>query len=398
MKKEDIISAIDNFIQAEADNLVGFLSELIELKSLTGKEKAAVERAAAEMRLSGFDEVFLDSMGNAIGRVGQGPRILVYDAHLDIVDANPRDWDSDPFKGVVKDGNLYGRGALDDKGPFACLLYAAKAIKALGLDRDITLYVSGGVAEEDVEGLALQSFLSEYGIKPQLVLIAEASRLQICRGHRGRALFAAQFKGTVVHASKHETGVNPIEKALPFAQAVADLDKRLPDDNVLGKGDIVVTKIECQSDSLNSLPSSCKVVMDRRMNTLDSKQSALAELQSLPGAAEAKISILDYDQPGYNGRSMSCQEYFPSWAMDANDPAIQAATDCFRQLFKSEPSLEVWGFSTNGTYSKGEADIPTVGFGPGEPDLVHADNEHVAIEDLLKATRFYAYLPTCLKS
>ena len=393
-----IIDLINAFAHQEADNLVQFLTELIEIKSVTGQEEAVVGHVARKMRSSGFDEVFTDSIGSIIGRVGHGPVVLVYDAHLDTVGADPAAWDSDPFKAVIKDGRLYGRGAVDDKGPFACLLFAAKAIKSLGLDRDITLYISGSVAEEDSEGLALKTFLHEHRLNPDAVLIAEASDLQICRGHRGRALLEAEFSGTPVHASIHEQGDNPIEKALPFATGVGELDKRLLVDPVLGRGDIVVTKVECQSHSLNTLPATCKVIMDRRLTTRDTRESVLAELQALPSAETAKINVLVYEDQSYNGFVKSCDEFFPAWIMAPDHPLIRDAQTCYRDIFESDADVTVWGFSTNGTYSMGEAGIPTVGFGPGKGELAHRDNEYVEVADLVQALRFYTYLPMCIKS
>ncbi len=386
------IIELKEFINGEKENLVKFLSELIEIKSLPGHEEKIVNRVEEEMNKTGYDEVFTDSVGNVIGRIANGPKTILFDAHLDVVSADEEQWDTDPFKAVIKEGKIYGRGAMDDKGPFTSLLFAGRAIKELYLQDEFTIYIIGSVSEEDCEGLALGSFLREYKIKPNYVIIAEASNLKICRGHRGRALIEARFKGMPVHASIHKQGDNPIEKALPFAQSVAELDKKLASDKILGQGDIVVTNIDCKSTSLNTLPSECTVTMDRRLTTADSRESLLAEMNKLPNADCGEISFVEYKEKSYNGYLKKALEYFPAWILEEDHPLVQAAVNNYSDLFKEEPAVTVWSFCTNGNYTMGIANIPTVGFGPGIEKLAHANNEYIDIDDLLKASQFYAHL------
>jgi putative selenium metabolism hydrolase len=390
------LTALKVFTESREDELVRFLRDLIEIKSFTGQEKEVVSRVEEEMKLTGFDEVFRDKIGNVVGRIGSGPRTIVFDAHLDVVAAERKGWDTDPFKAVVKEGRIYGRGAMDDKGPFASTLLAGRAIKALSLNRDFTIYIVGSISEEDCEGLALGSFLSEYEIDADYVVIAEASNLKICRGHRGRALLEARFEGRPVHASIHSQGDNPIERALPFAQALIDLDKRLPLDETLGQGDIVATGIESMSVSASTTPSLCRIIIDRRLTTLDTKESVLAELSSLPNADKGKIQLVNYREKSYNGFPKVAEEYFPAWVLPEENPLVQAGIKCYSDLFEEEPVVTVWGFSTNGNYTMGRAGIPTLGFGPGVEELAHSDNEYIAIKDMIKAAQFYSWLPVVL--
>ncbi len=199
--------------KVEKDNLVKFLSDIVSIKSITCNEEAVVKK---EMEFLGYDEVISDSFGNIIGRIGNGSRTLVFDAHLDVVDVEGQDRVTDPFKAVIKDGKMFGRGTIDDNGPFACTLYAGKIVKELDLADKYTTYVVGSIAEEECEGLALGAFLEEFNINPDCVVIAEIIELEICRGHKGRAQITATFKGESVHASMHHNGVNPIETALTF--------------------------------------------------------------------------------------------------------------------------------------------------------------------------------------
>ena len=386
-------------IEDEKPRIVNLLSDLIKFKSITGSsdEKKAAQYIKQTMQDFGYDEVFTDSIGNVIGKIGDGPKTILYDAHLDVVDVTKEEWDTDPFTPVIEDDYIIGRGAMDDKGPLSSIIYAGKIIKDLNLAQDYTIYISASVSEETCEGLALGSFIEEFDIKPDYVVIAEASNLKICRGHRGRALVKAEFSGKSVHASMHKQGDNPLDRALPFAQAVKDLDKELTDDNILGEGDIVVTKINSNNSSLNTVPSKAEVIMDRRTNSQDDKKSILRELKGLPHGDEAEISFLMYEDESYNGYQKKGEEYFPAWILPADDKLIESGVDTYKELFEDKPTVSVWGFSTNGTHTMGKLGIKTIGFGPGEESYAHAENERVKISDLLKAVSFYSYLPVSLK-
>lgn len=392
MKSEEILSAV----KKEKNNLVNFLADIVSIESITCNEEKVVARVKKEMEFLGYDEIISDSFGNVIGRIGTGSKILVFDAHLDIVSVEGQDWNTDPFKATIQDGKMFGRGTIDDKGPFACTLYAGKIIKDFNLAEEYTVYVVGSIVEEECEGLALGAFLREFKIDPDCVVIAESSELEICRGHKGRAQITATFKGESVHASMHHNGVNPIETALPFLQGLIEFDLNIPEDDELGKGHITAVDTRCESLSLSSLPTSAKVIMDRRTTTLDTYESILEELKSLPNGDRCKLEYADWKDTGYNGKEISGEEYFPAWVLGEDHPIIQAGVAGYKELFKKDPVVTTWGFSTNGNYTMGKNNFPTIGFGPGEMALCHLANEHVVLDDLLTATAFYAGLAASL--
>lgn len=400
----NISNKIQEYADRNREDIVNLLCELIKFKSITGKEGEIINKVKKEMQEFGYDEIFTDAIGNVVGRIGSGPRTILYDAHLDVVDAEKNGWENNPFNGVIKDGKIFGRGTVDDKGPFVCILFAGKIIKDLNINanNEFTIYISGSVSEEECEGLALKSLLKEYPeIKPDYVIIAEPSELNICRGHRGRAQIEAIFQGEPVHASIHEKGINPIEIALPFIVGVQQLDEKLKKMvNIkslsLGHGDVVVTSIICKNNSFNTLASECKVIIDRRMIIEDTEESILKELKSLPNGHKAEIRYMEYKDTSYNGYEKIGKEYFPACILKEDHKLIDAGVRAYTELFKDTPIVKVWGFSTNATYTLGEAKIPSLGFGPGLENLCHSNNEYVCIDDLIKATKFYAYLPVIL--
>lgn len=385
-------SKIRDYIYSQKQDMVDFLSEIVEIKSITCNEKEVVDRVDEKMKELGYDEIIRDSFGNVIGKIGKGAKALVFDSHLDVVDAEGQDWATDPFKAVIKDGKIFGRGTVDDKGPFVASLYAGKAAIDLDLCSQYTVYVVGSIVEEDCEGLALGAFLEEYDILPDQVVIAESSELEICRGHRGRAQVRATFAGMPVHASRHREGVNPIVTASDFLKGLDELDYKLADVAPLGKGNVAPVDVRCESNSLSTTPTETKILMDRRTNTGDTRESILKELASLPGGESCRFEYVEWEAEGYNGYAMKGEEFFPAWALDEEHPLIQAGVKAFRDFSDEEPVVTTWGFSTNGNYTMGKKGYPTIGFGPGEMALCHGPDEHLAIEDLVKAAGFYAQL------
>ncbi|MCB0316120.1 MAG: M20/M25/M40 family metallo-hydrolase, partial [Calditrichaeota bacterium] len=118
--------------------VAAFLREIIAIPSMSSEEGAVIERIREEMARVGFEETRVDGLGNLLGRIGSGPRVLVIDSHCDTVDVgNPDLWTIDPFQGDMRDGVIYGRGACDLKGGLASSIYAGKILRQAGVPADV---------------------------------------------------------------------------------------------------------------------------------------------------------------------------------------------------------------------------------------------------------------------
>jgi putative selenium metabolism hydrolase len=194
-------------------DIVQFLRDLIAIPAESAQERPVIERIRQEMVKVGFDEIRVDGMGNILGRIGSGKTVIMMDSHTDTVGVgDPKEWSWDPYQGKVEDGYIFGRGACDQRGGMASMVYAGKIIKELDLAGDYTLWVVGSVQEEDCDGLSWLYILNEDGIKPDCVVITEPSKLGIYRGHRGRMEIEVHLRGRSCHASAPERGDNPIYK------------------------------------------------------------------------------------------------------------------------------------------------------------------------------------------
>jgi putative selenium metabolism hydrolase len=375
--------------------LVKFMQDIIRIPSLSSEEGAVIQRIRDEMLRLDYDEVTVDPMGNLLGRIGSGPRVIALDGHVDTVDVgDPALWDRDPHSGDIEDGILYGRGTSDMKGGVASSVYAGGLLKKRGFPEDVTVYVTATVQEEDCDGLCWQYIVNEDGIRPDLVVITEPTSLRIYRGHRGRMEMEVHTTGISCHGSAPERGVNAVYKMAGIIADIEKLNERLEPRDPLGKGTVTISDIRSTSPSLCAVADGCTIHLDRRLTMDETEDTSVAEILALPSvqAAEATVTVLDYAVPSYSGLTYPTRKYYPTWETPESEPAVQAARTAYRQAFGEEPEVGYWTFSTNGVATAGMHDIPTIGFGPGHEHFAHAPNEQTEIEHLVCCTAFYTAL------
>jgi putative selenium metabolism hydrolase len=373
-----------------------FLRDMIRLPSESCQEKAVIERIKAEMEQVGFDKVEIDPMGNVLGTIGNGKHMIAMDAHIDTVGVGNKDnWEFDPYEGYEDNEVIGGRGASDQEGGMASMVYAGKIIKDLQLDGDYTLVVVGTIQEEDCDGLCWQYIIRESGLKPEFVISTEPTDGGIYRGQRGRMEIKVEVKGVSSHGSAPERGDNAIFKMGRILGELEALHGRLKTDDFLGKGSLTVSEIFYTSPSRCAVADGCTISIDRRLTTGEDKELALQQIRDLPAAkaAKAQVSMYPYDRPSYTGLVYPTDCYFPAWVIPEDHMATQSAVATYKNLFDEEPRVNKWTFSTNGVAIMGMFGIPCVGFGPGKESEAHAPNEKTWKADLVRCAAFYAALP-----
>lgn len=226
------------------DDMSRFLRDMIAIPSESCDEKKVIHRIKQEMEKVGFDKIDIDPMGNILGYIGHGPHLIAMDAHIDTVGiGNIKNWSFDPYQGMETENIIGGRGASDQEGGMAAMVYAGKIIKDLGLDDQYTLLVTGTVQEEDCDGLCWQYIIEESGIKPEFVVSTEPTDCQIYRGQRGRMEIRVEVQGLSCHGSAPERGDNAIFKMGPILIELQQLAQQLGNDEFLGKGTLTVSEI-----------------------------------------------------------------------------------------------------------------------------------------------------------
>src|SRR3990170_892454 len=233
----NLFQIINDKAKQYQDYTANNLSELVKIKSLSTKEGTVVKKLNEMMADAGFDEIKIDGLGNIIGRIGSGKKVIAIDGHIDTVDiGNIENWTFDPLGGEIKNGFVHGRGSVDQKGGPIAAITAGKILKEIGLTNDVTFYVTGTVMEEDCDGLCWKYIIEEDKIKPDCVIVTEPTNLNIYRGHRGRMEIEVSFFGRSAHGSAPERGINAIYMASKAALEIEKLNERLAFMNFLGKG------------------------------------------------------------------------------------------------------------------------------------------------------------------
>ncbi|UYM15099.1 YgeY family selenium metabolism-linked hydrolase [Endozoicomonas euniceicola] len=373
-----------------------FLRDMIAIPSESCDEEKVVLRIKEEMEKVGFDKVEIDPQGNVLGTIGHGKHVIAMDAHIDTVGVGNMDnWTFDPYEGYEDEETIGGRGASDQEGGMASMVYAGKIIKDLGLEDDYTLVVTGTVQEEDCDGLCWQYIINESGLKPEFVVSTEPTDCNIYRGQRGRMEIRVEVSGVSCHGSAPERGDNAIFKMGPILNEIKELSTRLGDDEFLGKGTLTVSEIFFSSPSRCAVADGCAISIDRRLTWGETWEGALEEIRALPAVKEAKaeVSMYNYDRPAYTGLVYETECYFPAWVIDEDHLVTKTTEACYELLFDEKPLVDKWTFSTNGVAIMGRYNIPVIGFGPGKEPEAHAPNEKTWKDHLVKCAAMYAVIP-----
>jgi len=380
--------------RAYEQDTVRFLCGMISHPSFSTKEKEVIQCIRREMEQAGFDEVRIDGLGNVIGRIGHGKRVIAFDAHIDTVYAGDLSlWKTDPFVPEVRDGMVIGRGSADQEGGMASMVTAARIIRELDLNKEFSIYFTGTVMEEDCDGLCWQYLIREEQLVPELVVITEPTNLNIYRGHRGRMEMQVHIKGLSCHGSAPERGDNAIYKISRIALEIEKLHARLKDDPFLGKGSVCVSQVFFSSPSQCAVPDAASLQLDRRLTMGETRDSAVAEVQDAcarAGHPEAEVVVLDYRETAYTGLTYGTEKYFPTWVLPPDSPWLKTAVNAYQSVLGKAPFVDKWTFSTNGVAISGRHHIPCLGVGPGNEIYAHAPNEACPIEHLTQAAAFYA--------
>lgn len=383
--------------------VISLCQSMIQAQSYSGHENQAAKILTEYFKSHGYDEVITDDYGNVIGHIKgkqPGPKVL-FDGHMDTVPVtNEAEWPYPPFGAEIHDGKMYGRGTSDMKGALSAMACAG-ATFAEKTNKDFAgdIYVAGVVHEECFEGVAARS-ISKL-VKPDYVIIGEASNLNIKIGQRGRAEIVVETFGKPAHSANPEKGINAVYK---MAKVIEEIRKLEPTSHpVLGKGILELTDIKSSPyPGASVVPEYCRATYDRRLLTGETKESVLKPLQELCEKMEAedpqlkvKVSYATGKETCYTGNEITGERFFPGWLYDEKESFVQ---DVYQELTSHgyQPEITQYNFCTNGSHYAGEAGIKTLGIGPSRENLAHTVGEYIEIDQLTKVTDCYGYVMKAL--
>lgn len=402
-KMLNLVQKINSSSEILCTYTVDNLRQLIAVPGLSGFEKDRCILIKKLCNEANFDEVYIDGLGSVVGRIGKGPKIIAFDAHIDTVQIGDiKQWKFDPHKGEIKDGYLYGRGASDQLGGAAAMISAGRMLKLLKYKGDYSVYFTFTVMEEDCDGLAWLYLIENEGLRPDCIISTEPSLNHLHRGHRGRMEIEIQLKGKSCHGSRPLEGDSAAYKAARAALAIERLNEDLiPDsDDFLGKGTITVSSIHVQGPSQCSVPDEAVLYMDRRLTWGETAPLALSQVEQYVeealGEKPYKVYMPNYLKRGYKEIDYFQELYFPTWKLNENHHLVTETVKAFEELFGKKMIIEAHVGSTNAVAFAGKHQIPAIIVGPGNPAEAHKSDEKVMISNVIESSALYALLPYVL--
>ncbi len=375
--------------------VISLCQDLIRIKSYSGNEEMLAAKLADTFKAMGFDEILTDDYGNVIGHIrGSKPgKVILFDGHMDTVPADESQWSKAPFEGIIEEGRIYGRGASDMKGAISAMVCAA-ANYAKDTNKDFAgdIYIAGVVHEECFEGIASRKVSEK--VKPDYVVIGEASECNIKRGQRGRAEIVIETFGKSAHSSNPKAGINAVYSMTNLIDEIRKIEPIHHD--FLGDGILELTDIKSSPyPGASVVPDYCRATFDRRLLVGETKESVLQPIKDIIARMEkddpnfkAKVSYALGEEKCYTGTKIQGERFFPAWLYDEKEDFIQKIYKGLKSA-GFQPEITHYSFCTNGSHYAGESNIKTLGFGPSKESLAHIVDEYIEIEQLLKATCGY---------
>lgn len=366
---------------------IAFAQDLIRIPGPSGGEGAVAARVIQEFKALGFDDVWSDEVGNVIGRIrglGTAPTVML-SSHLDVVDiGDPDSWEYPPYGGVIAEGHLHGRGAMDIKGPLALQTFAAAHSVKRRPAGDIV--VAHTVFEERA-GWGMDYLMRTGEVRPAVVIIGEATGGDICIGHRGRAELIVEICGVAGHASAPERARNPLDLLESVLPALRELAATLPTDPILGPSTMAPTAIETLPRSKNVIPDRARITLDWRILPGLTPEAALQTVRDFltPRAPLAEGFALEVrfateHQQTYTGEEQDRRLFTHGFLMHPEHPIVGVAAEAVRNATGRTPKLRPWTFATDGGRTSGQHGIPTIGYAPGEERYAHTNRERLDLE------------------
>ena len=325
----------------------------------------------------------LDGMGNLVWRTdgtSHSPGLLLMAYAMTF----PAGAMNEPFSGRIVDGAPFGiasncvmgRGACEQKGALAAMIYAAAIVSRAKVKLRAPLFLAVSLAGETGRHDAAKFILENDSISAKAGIVGLGTNNRICLGNKGRIDVEITVRGKSAHSSMPWDGVNAVDGA---RQVLERLDRlALGTEHVgLGKATLTVTQIKSAPEVSHTVPDSCKIILDRRLLPGDDPEQALADIRS------AVTPMPPWRVEVTGGAFM-----YPSDV--AADCAIASTVRSVGAVWSGRPVENFYSSAALDAGHLNRLGIETIMFGPGDLCFAHTDQEVVSVQEVRDATRIYA--------
>lgn len=409
MKKiAPILKAVDK----KKVDIVHFLQKLIQTPSLTGEEGQKAQMILKKMKELNYDNAWIDSAGNVVGILhgkNKGKSIL-YNSHIDHVPPGEME---DPYSGEIMNGHafnttgdvVYGRSACDMSGQIASTVMAGGILKKFQRDFSGDLIISCSVTEEHGTSLGSRVLIEENNLHPDLVIVTEATNLNLLIGHRGSVHPRIDVYGKSAHSSNPKRGINALYKTIEIISEIRkSMIPKLPSHPVIGETTLSINTLRVEPSVVNVVPSFCSCDLDIRNTPNYSVEEIMTDIADIVANAkkkdpqmEADVVLPENEETSYTGYKRKIKSVLLPFYTDPESNFVSHIKEVIENVLSRPITIGTWTFGTDASYFSEIAGIPTVGFGPGNEKVAHSRDEHMPVDDLIEATKVYAILPLLMK-
>ena len=383
---------------SSGSDVVELAKSLISIQSYSGLENQETRTACFIDKLfadSGFESNVIevtDGRSNVIARLpgSGGGKNLLLTGHLDTVPAYDME---NAFSPVIKDGKLFGRGAIDMKGPIAAMICAMKCIKKMGVPLSGDVIFAGVIDEEE------RSFGTVHLLKnmPKIdaAIVGEPTSFNLCIAHRGLEWLEIHIEGRTVHGGRQSEGLNAISKAAEF---LIYLDERMSgfiansSHPLIGSGSYNIGTIKGGTQP-STVAGDCFITLDRRWLPGENHAEIMAQFEEViesfkeraPGY-KFNMKILDSSlmEPGYTHEVMETGR---------DEEIVKVIGGAVKAILGKEPVIARFPAWTDGGLLSTYGKLPTVVFAPGDKlESAHSSVEQIEVDNLIKAVPLYAWI------
>jgi [amino group carrier protein]-lysine/ornithine hydrolase len=332
---------------ADAEQL---LHDLVATPSLSYHEGDAVRVLVDWMSAHDYDKAYVDEAGNAVGIIGQGDQDVVLLGHIDTFPGQP------PVK--TEGRLLYGRGAVDAKGPLCT--FAVAALRAT-LPENVRVIVIGAVEEEAASSKGAHFAATQF--QPRVCVIGEPSQWdRITLGYKGRLLIEWRWSGGMTHSAG--PSLSPAEQAVAYWDRARDYAAKINEGrtSLFEQLDVSLREIHSGQDGAYG---HANLTMSFRLPPDISPETIAAVLQPEDGA-----TVRTY---GAEQAFAAERDTILSRAMRG---AIRSQNGQPKFLYKTGTAdMNVVGPRWN---------CPIIAYGPGDSTLDHTPDEHIDLDEYLR--------------
>lgn len=391
---------IHKITQVNTDYLKDLTKKMIRIPSPPGEEKKIANLITSELEKSGIKnelQMVEENRLNVIAKInGKSDKSILFQGHMDTIPAYG--W-KDAFSGREKGGMIYGRGSVDMKSSLACVITAMKSIVDSGVTPEKSIILACTVDEETEKRGIFR--LVEEGIDACMAVCCEPTNLLIGIGHKGCVPLRVSTKGKATHGSTPEAGINAIY-SMKHVLEFFEKNWKINEQQLEGIGSVFGTYSVGIIEGGNNfmvVPDWCHIYVDRRTIPGETKDDVRREIEDFLKVIRDRNPDFQYqvfinERPDWKWPKI-IERGYKAVVISPQEEIIKIASSAYRKVVGSNPEIGFLMFWTEADFLVNELGIPTIIFGPGEPEKAHSITECVSIDQLGVAARIYLNMMLC---